>query len=1011
MKELEEIFARLGLDENNGLFITKDNLWKKETSFPNRVKRLIDREIKPYAFFCFDNKPLILFFHNPVNKKGLHKAIWNFNECPIVIIIENDVVEIFNGFRLEEDTKLLKQLGGVDKLNEFSYFELVMGKTWEDYKEELHYKNRVDYHLLENIKAVRTFLVEKQGLDATITNGLIGKIIFTRYLIDRKVKMKFDGNLRTWSNEEFCELLVHPSKVQKFFDYLEDKERGFNGDLFPLTKNEYEQISNEDYLVIKRLLKGEDIGDGQLSLFELYDFSIIPIEFISNVYELFIGQDNQKSAGAYYTPLFLVDYILTETVEKKLNQEGAGYDCKVLDPACGSGIFLVETLRKVIEKYISNTKIDKNPNEFKEVLQNLAKENIFGIDKDLSAVQVAVFSIYLTLLDYLDPPEIETFKFPELLKTNFFHADFFDENSSFNERLKDIEFDFILGNPPWNRGKGEKVKPLYVKYIDKRREKERKKDGPPIDIGNREIAQAFLLRTSDFSKERTKGTLIVTSKTLYNLQSASFRKYFLNNFFIEKVFELAPVRRQVFDKSNDKAIAPACVLFFNYANGSDTDLNIIEHIALKPSRFFSLFKIFTINRTDFKKVQQNKLKEYDWLWKVLVYGSYLDFNFLKRLNSEYYKIKDIVAQEGILFKQGLKRKDGNRKISVHELVEKPFLNTRKGDLTPFHIVDSGEKWKIDNVGYIYKQDGRPYIELFKPYSLLIAGGISSDFTSNAAVNKEERVFTSSIRALKIFDNNQLPILYSINSILCSSLFSYYMLCIGASAAIEREESEDEEIENMWYFQLDNIIQETSKIESAIRSRSEMVLETIPSQPIKSYTDPLIFSKLNLSELETVLIDYATKIAIPIAMKNDGYKRLLKHVLFMDDALNNYASLFIDRFKSKLDTKDKKFTVEIWHTNQIIGMFFRMVDIIDFKQEITWINKQNNAVFLSFLTNIGSKKITDRLFVQKDIRNFDNNRSAFFIIKPNERRLWHKAIGYLDVNEFADSMLKAGREGI
>jgi type I restriction-modification system DNA methylase subunit len=68
------------------------------------------------------------------------------------------------------------------------------------------------------------------------------------------------------------------------------------------------------------------------------------------VYESFIG--NQEEDSAYYTPLFLVDYILTETVEAYLTSNQETYNCRVLDPACGSGIFLVETLRKIIEKFI-----------------------------------------------------------------------------------------------------------------------------------------------------------------------------------------------------------------------------------------------------------------------------------------------------------------------------------------------------------------------------------------------------------------------------------------------------------------------------------------------------------------------------------------------------------------------------------------------------------------------------------------------------------------------------------
>ena len=69
---------------------------------------------------------------------------------------------------------------------------------------------------------------------------------------------------------------------------------------------------------------------------------------------------------------------------------------------------------------------------------------------------------------------------------------------------------------------------------------------------------------------------------------------------------------------------------------------------------------------------------------------------------------------------------------------------------------------------------------------------------------------------------------------------------------------------------------------------------------------------------------------------------------------------------------------------------------------------DNSEILSFLAKIGSERVTDKLFVQKDIRGFE--KEYFYIVKPNEKRLWHKALGYLDVNEFADAILKAGRAG-
>ena len=93
--------------------------------------------------------------------------------------------------------------------------------------------------------------------------------------------------------------------------------------------------------------------DGSQALFDVYDFSILPVEFISNVYERFIGKENQEKEGAYYTPLFLAEYVVENTVSRYLRTTTES-KCRVLDPACGSGIFLVETLRRIIDHFITH---------------------------------------------------------------------------------------------------------------------------------------------------------------------------------------------------------------------------------------------------------------------------------------------------------------------------------------------------------------------------------------------------------------------------------------------------------------------------------------------------------------------------------------------------------------------------------------------------------------------------------------------------------------------------------
>lgn len=1036
MKKLNEIFSKLGLSKENGLFLTKENKWKTETSFPNRVKRLIERKIEPDAIFVFDNKPMILFFENRENKSELHEAIWNFNECPIAIFIDNGTVEIFNGFNYLTENKSLEKLGNSDKLTNFSYFELVTGRTWEQYKEQLDYKNRVDYHLLQNIQAAREILVEGNEKRAKLVNALLGKIIFVRYLIDRKVKMKFDGKSRTWTNPEFCDLLDDPEKIQAFFEYIEDKDKGFNGDLFPLSASEYKQVGKGDYEVLKRLLLGVDIAKNQPSLFELYDFSIIPIEFISNVYEMFIGKDNQKEEGAYYTPLFLVDYILKETVEKHLsdtskldvqlneillNKPGNYSYCKVLDPACGSGIFLVETLRKIIEKYITDTGIKVRDEKFKTAIKNLAKENIYGVDKDLSAVQVAVFSIYLTLLDYLEPPAIETFKFPILFNTNFFEADFFDGNATFNSQFKDIEFDFILGNPPW---KGNGMNDLGKSYLKQRKNEEKPlKKKFNIAINNNEIAEGFVLRVSDFCNRQTQIAFIIGSRSLYNLgynkeERSIFRQYLLEEYFIDKVFELAPVRYEVFEKSNKPAVAPAAVIFYRYANGVNTDRNIVHHVSLKQSRFFSLFKIFTINRSDYKQIQQDKLKEFDWLWKVLVYGSYLDFNFVRRLKEGFLTIKEIIGDKGnYIYATGFhsrsKALDIPKDTSGIENI--PFIKTNaiQSFFIDYKKEDLLEKEKID----IIKD-----VRIYQAPMLLTRKGLDmTTLTVKNSIARKDMIFKDGITSIKPLNENGISVLSDISAIFSSNLFAYYAINTFVSIGIEREQVQNYNKFSLPYLEINasDRIEKIEKAKQQIYSETQEIL--IDNHKIHNLENTVntelnninksIYEKLELDDIELFLINYALEINLNLIVGNDDSKNLLFSTIDMnDEILKNYASIFVERFKSKLEKEDKKFVVEIWHTNQIVGMFFKLVPVSFFKNAIVWVDKQESDwEIISLLTKISSEKVTDKLFVQKDIRGFE--KDYFYIFKPNEKRLWHKAIGYLDVNEFADAILKAGRKGI
>lgn len=996
---LQEIYTKLKLTEDSLIRVSADKNWQKKVALPSRIYRLLEKNdlLKTLdAFFCFDNKPLILFFNleDSNRKQELHKAIWNFNESPIAIIVENNTVEIFNGFSIDENTKLLHSIGGVEKLDDFAYFELVTGKTWEKYQKDLSHKNRVDYKLLENIEAAQGLMMNLR-LSQTLVNALIGKIIFYRYLIDRKVRLNYQGKER-WDNRDLCECLANKDSFFAFVRHLENKDTGFNGDMFRITPKDYQHISQDALNVLIRLLESENLATGQRSLFDIYDFSILPIEFISNMYERFIGVDKQNKESAYYTPTFLVDYIIAETVEKHLSADDNNYNCRILDPSCGSGIFLVESLRRIIEKYVRVKKIkNTNTESFREELRKLICDNIFGIDKDYDAIQVAIFSIYLTLLDYQDPADIEKFKFPNLYGKNLICSDTFDVDNPELKGLeeKKLQFDYIIGNPPWKRG-GVKRGSCCEKYLKQR--------GLLNDVGNRELAQAFVLRSMDYTSPNTQCALVLVSKVLYNLDSKKFRSFILEHLYINQVLELAPVRKEVFNKSNDPAVAPACVLFYKNANGESTDSNVTNHIALKPSRFFTLFKVFSLTRNDIQEIQQDRLKKYDYLWKVLVYGSYLDFIFIKRLK-EHESIHKVVKQNKWSIHQGFKSTDGDTTINTNELFGWNCVENRK--MTRYYVPSVFSKWDRQSVGYIYRENGKIATNIYTAPLLLIKDGVPNDLKSVSAICYQNAIYNDSITSIS-GNEIDLSVLRDIMGVLNSHMFSYFNLMTFSSSGIEREHTHDvEKMSAPYCAGLNEAVEILEQLRDSIAKCTlvDNVLESSLESQI-DIVDELICNKLNCSFIEKDLIDYAEKISIPLATKSRGYENVFSVIKSDDVLLKEYAQVYIDRYSNSFNRNRKRFMVDIHYSEQMIGMFFRVIDEKDFTKEI--LVSQTDDNLLALAANLSSQRITDRLFVQKDIRGFE--KEFFYIFKPNEKRLWHKAIAHLDVNDFDDAMLRAGR---
>lgn len=984
---LEELYRKLDLIGKGGFVSLSDPEWKQSVQLPDKVLRLINDSQSPLskvsAFFCFDGKPLIFFFETPKDTNALHKTIWNLNEIPIVVVSHDETVDVYNGFAYKKELDSLVRLGDASVLDDFSYFKIVTGKGWETYKRELAYKNRVDYYLLDNIQYAQEKIL-KTSVSRNLANRLIGKMIFLRYLTDRKVMLRFEGETRTLSNDDLIELLQNKERLANLFDTLQDKETGFNGDLFKISREELATVPEAALDVLVRLLHCDNLQDGSCSLFDVYDFSILPVEFISNVYERFIGKENQEKKGAYYTPLFLVEYIVKNTVAQHLKTATTS-SCKILDPACGSGIFLVQSLRRIIDHFISHASEQEKTGEvFQKKLKELVLENIYGIDSDISAIQVAAFSIYLTLLDYQKPADISKFRFPNLLQNNLICQDSFCETPFSN-----MEFDYIIGNPPWKRGlkENEDEEPEYQKYIRKR-ELSEEKEGI---VNNQEIAQAFVIRTFDFMHPTTRCTLVLTSKVLYNQQSTAFRAYWLDKASIDSVLELSAVRKEVFTQSSDPAIAPACVVFYHMKpEGEGQKEHLVKHTSLKPSVFFSLFKVLTVEKSDVQYVRQELLQKADYLWKILQYGTYLDFLFIKRLR-KMTSILDVIEGEGYDYGQGvICGKEEERKHDISSYVGKRKVDA--SEVKQNFVVPSNNTWQVSKA----QRGRRP--EIFKAPLLLVKKSISaSNYTARASYFNTDCIYTDSITGIH---SDNIEELRNIAGVLNSDFFSYYALMCMSSIGIEREQSHNIEKFSIPYIAggIHNHVKRIEEINDQLQDalmtkRANLMFQR---EQEKKAIESCIDKALHLTMVEKTLLDYAYTYTIPMATGKKSVESLENNRKGRG-ILSAYAGVFLNRFRGQFG-KDTvlNYTCEIAPTHVMLRF------VVSHQEEEPKFNNSKWSAIEKFLLELSTENISENLYLRKDIRGFE--RDGFYIIKPAEQRLWHPAVAHVDVQEFVDALL-------
>jgi len=479
--------------------------------------------------------------------RTIHRHLWNQGATPFLLVSLPGQVRVYTPFAYDVTNERIGQVEKpidthlglrrvVERLNFLRAAAIDSGEIWRTKGTSLTRHTRVDRKLIETLRILSRRLIRRYHLKREVAHALVGRFVYLHYLRERDILSD------TWLGsvgvepESIFSSNVH---LKSFRLLTEAVDMRFNGRIFPIDWSLNSAPTAEAVAAAGKAFSGESNG-GQVPLFKPFDFSYIPIELLSSIYEQFLHDEGQGAKqGAFYTSEPVADYLISEVEAEKPIKQGM----RILDPCCGSGIFLVLAFRRLVERELRARKTTSLlPTELRQILT----KSIFGVEREPEACLVAEFSLILTLLSYVDPPELHShtnFKFPTLHNRQIFEADFFDDNSSFWQL--DQRYDWIIGNPPWvEHDPGDvKEKPL-ISWIERH---------PDLPVSRFRSGEAFTWRVRDRVADDGVVGLITQATSLTNDQSAEYRKAFFARNAVHRITNFSNLAYVLFESADEPA--------------------------------------------------------------------------------------------------------------------------------------------------------------------------------------------------------------------------------------------------------------------------------------------------------------------------------------------------------------------------------------------------------------------------------------------------------------------------
>lgn len=487
--------------------------------------------------------------------------------------------------------------------------------AYDKYAEDTKKKRgttEVDREFLSEIENWRELLAKDIALrNSDLTVDELNYAI--QQIIDRIIFLRMGEDRGAEKYGQLQKLLDKKEIYKKLCEIWKEADGKYNSGLFHF-KEEKEQNSPPDKLtpnlkikdgVFKQIIQNLYYPDSP------YEFSVLSPEILGNVYEQFLGRiirltpshrakveekpEVKKAGGVYYTPQYIVKYIVENTVGKlcKDNTPKKVSELRILDPACGSGSFLLEAYQYLLNwhlNYYTNLKDKKRireqiyegknnewyltVKEKKRILLN----NIFGVDIDHQAVEVTKLSLLLKVLEGENKDVIEAqqklFKEralpdlennikcgnsligPEIYNDSDLQLNIedikkinpFDWNNEYSEIMENGGFDAVIGNPPYIRIHSMKVwSPFEVEFYKKIFKSAKK--------GNYDIYVIFIEKSINLLNDNGIIGLILPHKFFNAQYGEPIRSLLMQGKYLDTIVHFG--YNQVFDQ----ATTYTCLLF------------------------------------------------------------------------------------------------------------------------------------------------------------------------------------------------------------------------------------------------------------------------------------------------------------------------------------------------------------------------------------------------------------------------------------------------------------------